>query len=178
MAHFFRSAGRHLYYFSWEGAVQIFFSEECPSIFSLNILCPPLPDHQWSFPQIDTATLQRLQCSLIMTKNSISISIFYGNFWYATENFWAHLCSCHNQVYLFIIRDQNGFRPKSLKGRNAKLGGVCTCLLNEPQMKHTLPGGSVHTCPPPEIFWLLWSQMVHSSAILGHCTPIPLPSPL
>ena len=32
--------------------------------------------------------------------------------------------------------------------------------------------------PPPEIFWLLGSQMVHSSAILGQCTPIPLPPPL
>ncbi len=32
--------------------------------------------------------------------------------------------------------------------------------------------------PPPEIFWLLGSQMMHSSAILGHCTPIPLPPPL
>ncbi len=30
----------------------------------------------------------------------------------------------------------------------------------------------------PEIFWHLGSQMLHSSAILGHCTPIPLPPPL
>ena len=30
----------------------------------------------------------------------------------------------------------------------------------------------------PRFFWLLGSQMVHSSAILGHCTPIPLPPPL
>ncbi len=32
--------------------------------------------------------------------------------------------------------------------------------------------------PPPEIFWLPRSQMVHSGAILGHCTPIPVPPPL
>ena len=31
--------------------------------------------------------------------------------------------------------------------------------------------------PPPEFVRLLGSQMVHSSAILGHCTPIPLPLP-
>ncbi len=31
---------------------------------------------------------------------------------------------------------------------------------------------------PPEFFWLLQSQIVHSSVILGHCTPIPLPPPL
>ena len=72
-----------------------------------------------------------------------------------------------------IHRDQNGFRPKSLKARNAELGGVCMCLLNEPKMEHPLlrePGG-----PPPECSWLLGSQMAHSSAILGHCTPIPAP---
>ena len=30
---------------------------------------------------------------------------------------------------------------------------------------------------PPEKFWLQRSQFVHSSAILGHCTPIPQPYP-
>ncbi len=43
-------------------------------------------------------------------------------------------------------------------------------------MKHPLSGGSGG--PPPEIFWLLGLQMVHSSAILSQCTPIPLPPPV
>ncbi len=43
--------------------------------------------------------------------------------------FWVYLCD---------FRDQNGFRPKSLHARNAELGDVCMCLLNGPQMKHTL----------------------------------------
>ena len=42
---------------------------------------------------------------------------------------------------LNTIRDQNGFRPKSLKARNSGLGGVCTCMLNGPQMKRRLPRG-------------------------------------
>ncbi len=68
------------------------------------------------------------------------------------------------------------FRPKSLKVRNTELGGVYTCLLNEAQRKHALSGGSGGS--PPENVWSLGSQMVHSSGILGHCTPIPLPPPL
>ena len=32
--------------------------------------------------------------------------------------------------------------------------------------------------PPPEVLWLMGSEMVHYSAILGHCTPIPPPPPL
>ncbi len=60
-------------------------------------------------------------------------------------------------------RDQNEFRPKSLKASNAELGSVCT----------RGSGG-----PPPEFFWLLGLQLVHSGAILGHCTLIPLPRPL
>ena len=70
-------------------------------------------------------------------------------------------------------RDQNGFRPKSLKARNDELSGVCPRLLNEPQMKHPL--SRVVWGSSPRNFWLLGSQMVHSSAIFGHCTPIPLP---
>ncbi len=49
------------------------------------------------------------------------------------------------------------------------------CLLGEMgichYLKHLLHG-------TPEIFWLLGSQMVHSNAILDHCTPINLPPPL
>ncbi len=59
-------------------------------------------------------------------------------------------------------RDQNRFRQKSLKACNAELGGACTCLLNDPQMKHTLSrgfGGS-----PPEILWLL---------VCKWCIPVP-----
>ncbi len=81
-----------------------------------------------------------------------------------------------NVLKICYFRDQNGFRSKSLKARNAKLGGIYACLLNEPQMKTLFQGGSGGA--PPENLWLLGSQMVHSSAILGHCTPIPLPPPL
>ncbi len=77
---------------------------------------------------------------------------------------------------LRLSRDQNGFWPKSLRACNAELGGVCTCMLNEPQMKHPLRRGVWGSSP--RSFWLLASQMVHSSAILGHCTPIPLSPPL
>ncbi len=31
--------------------------------------------------------------------------------------------------------------------------------------------------PPPENFWIRGPQMVHSNAILGHFTPIPIPPP-
>ncbi len=72
------------------------------------------------------------------------------------------LCRC-------LISGINRFRPKSMEACNAELGGVWTCLLNEPQMKVTVPrGGGFFFC-------LLGSQVVH--AILGNCTPIPLPPP-
>ncbi len=51
---------------------------------------------------------------------------------------WCYGCMTQHGWY---YRDQNGFRPKSLKARNAGLGGVCTCLLNEAQTKHPLPRG-------------------------------------
>ena len=86
------------------------------------------------------------------------------------------MCIPRGSKSIHLNRDQNGFWQKSLKARNAELVNVCKCFLNEPCMKHPLSGGSGG--PPPEIFWLLWSQIVHSSAILGHCTPIPLPPPL
>ncbi len=70
-----------------------------------------------------------------------------------------------------INRGLPGRGPKRLKARIAKLGSVWTCLLSQPQRKH--PGGA-----PSEFFCLLGSQMMHSSAILGHCAPIPLPPPL
>ncbi len=83
------------------------------------------------------------------------------------------------QLHKSIGRDQNGFRPKSLKACDAALSSVCTiaCLLNEPQMHDLLLQGGLGD-PPPEIFWLLGSKIVTSSAILGHCTQIALPPPL
>ncbi len=71
------------------------------------------------------------------------------------QNNNAHSSKCY-------CMDQNWFRPKSLKVRNA----VQRCM-------HVFV-----KCPPPETFWLVGSQMVHSSGILSHRTPIPLPSPL
>ncbi len=78
----------------------------------------------------------------------------------------------HVIIFSCPSSNQNGFQPKSLKAKNVALGNVCMCLLNKPQFKHPLSGG--YGGPPPEIFWLLGLQMVHSSAILDHCTPIPL----
>ncbi len=80
-------------------------------------------------------------------------------------------------------RDQNGFRPKGLKARNAEFSmfsGVCMCLLNEPQMKNPLSRG-VWGSPPPEIFWLLGSQVANGAfqchfGSLYSNTPTPSPS--
>ncbi len=82
---------------------------------------------------------------------------------------------CKHFQFLCRLGDQNGFRPKSLKVCSAELRNICKSLLNEPEMKHNLSEGSGG--PPPEILWLLGSQMVHSSAILSQCIPIPLPRP-
>ncbi len=62
-----------------------------------------------------------------------------------------------------ILRDQNGVRPKSLKECNGEHGGVYTCLLNEPQMRHSLPGGLGVL---PQNFFGFW----------GHrwCIPVPV----
>ena len=65
---------------------------------------------------------------------------------------------------------------KSLKVRNGELGGVCMCLLNEPQMKHPLSGGPGNFLQKFFGFW--GRKWCISSAILGHCAPIPLPPPL
>ncbi len=68
-----------------------------------------------------------------------------------------------------------GQGPKNLKASNSELGSVCNCFLIETKRKHGLLWGV--RGPPPEIFWILGSQMMHSSVILGHCTAIPLPPP-
>ncbi len=84
------------------------------------------------------------------------------------------LCMC---ICVRLSRDQNGFPPKGLKAHNAELGIVCAWFLNGPQMKDPLSGESGG--PPPEICWLLQSQLVHSSAIFGSLysnSPTPSPS--
>ncbi len=78
--------------------------------------------------------------------------------------------------FIWFIKDQNGFRPKSLKACNAELAGVCTCFLNEPEWNILFQGGSGG--PPPEFFFLA-SEVANGAfhSILGHCTPnTPTPS--
>ncbi len=86
--------------------------------------------------------------------------------------------SNHNK-YKFEDKPKNrglpGRGPKSLEARNAEFGNACKCLLNGAQGKHTLLRGVWGSSP--RIFWILGLQMMHSSVILGHCTPIPLPPP-
>ncbi len=75
------------------------------------------------------------------------------------------------------FRDQNGFRPKSLKARNAELGGLCTFLLNEFQMKHPLSRG-VWGAFPQKCFGLWgrkWSIPVPFGSLYSN-TPTPSPS--
>ena len=73
--------------------------------------------------------------------SSILVTFYFFPMWAPYHPFWPHL-----------LGDQNGFRIKSLKARHAELGNVYTCLLNEPQMKHPLSGGSGGL--PPEMYVL------------------------
>ena len=45
-----------------------------------------------------------------------------------------------SNIHNFSTGIKMGF-DQSLKARNAELGGVGRCLLNEPQVKHPLPRG-------------------------------------
>ena len=74
------------------------------------------------------------------------------------------------------FRDQNGFRPKSLKKcveLSQRGGGVCTCVIWN--LNDTYPC-RVAWVPSPRKKWLYGSQIVHSSAFLGSFYSNILPS--
>ncbi len=128
------------------------------------------------FQWLQNGTWQYSSCWLqLRTGTAVKIAkkIFTGIWTHWKKSLWRQWMRFTIILWgsTWQFRDQNGFRPKSLKARNAELGGVCICLLNEHQLKHPLPRGVWG--PHPEMFWLLGSEMVHSSAILYSNTPTP-----